>query len=76
MNSFLSFFQSPSIYSYHRRKALKYSLDHILTSLKNEPEPLYIYGDFNFRLDLCNFSKVSKTLITGQIGRSVVSDVF
>lgn len=36
---------------------MKYALDSVSTSIENTSEPLYIYGDFNFRL---NFSAVVK----------------
>ncbi|KAM4749118.1 inositol polyphosphate-5-phosphatase A-like [Rhinophrynus dorsalis] len=40
---------SPSVYSTNRKRALQ----HVLTRLKNKAEvPFFLFGDFNFRLDL------------------------
>ncbi len=51
--------QSPSVYCSYRRRALKHTLSQLSTSLNGASEPLYIYGDFNFRLDFSNVMKVS-----------------
>ncbi|CAH2275142.1 type I inositol 1,4,5-trisphosphate 5-phosphatase-like [Pelobates cultripes] len=48
-SNFVSYHCSPSVYSANRKKAL----DHILTRLQeNSDVPFFLFGDFNFRLDL------------------------
>lgn len=51
--------QSPSVYSGFRRKALEHALQNINSTLSSNQEPLYIYGDFNFRLDFSAVLEVS-----------------
>lgn len=51
--------QSPSVYCSYRRRALKHTLSRLSSSLNGASEPLYIYGDFNFRLDFSGVIKVS-----------------
>lgn len=56
--------KSPSVYTSYRRKALEYtftSLSETLGHNRAESEPLFLYGDFNFRLD---FSAVVKHILT------------
>ena len=57
--------QSPSVYSTYRKTALKYTLDSVFSSIDNSSEPLYIYGDFNFRLDFAAVIKVRGELMCG-----------
>ena len=55
--------QSPSVYSSYRRKALEFTFASLSETLGRhcaEAEPLFLYGDFNFRLD---FSAVVKVYI-------------
>ena len=66
--------QSPSIYSGCRKRALKYTLDTIFSSLDNSSEPLYIYGDFNFRLDFAAVVKVGRGEGEGEGGREKVRE--
>ncbi len=56
--TFVYVVQSPSVYSCYRKQALKFALDSVFSSLDNNAEPLYIYGDFNFRLDFSAVVKV------------------
>lgn len=49
--------QSPSIYCGFRRRALEHTLQCVSSTLRN-PEPTYIFGDFNFRLDFVAVVKV------------------
>ena len=51
--------QSPSVYSGYRRRALDHTLKKISSTLSSNQEPLYIYGDFNFRLDFSAVLKVT-----------------
>jgi inositol-1,4,5-trisphosphate 5-phosphatase len=56
--------KSPSVYSSYRRKALEFTfscLSETLGHREAEDEPLFLYGDFNFRLD---FSAVVKHILT------------
>ena len=53
--------QSPSVYSSYRRKALEFTfscLSETLGHREAEDEPLFLYGDFNFRLDFSAVVKV------------------
>ena len=53
--------QSPSVYSSYRRKALEFTfscLSETLGHQETENEPLFLYGDFNFRLDFSAVVKV------------------
>ncbi|XP_075437162.1 inositol polyphosphate-5-phosphatase A-like, partial [Ascaphus truei] len=43
--------QSPSVYSANRRRALNYVLSRLQD---NSQFPFFLFGDFNFRLDLKN----------------------
>ncbi|XP_064382136.1 inositol polyphosphate-5-phosphatase A-like isoform X2 [Halichondria panicea] len=52
---------SPSVYCSYRKRALEYTLSRLAASIKDISEPLYIYGDFNFRLD---FSAVVKHIMS------------
>ncbi len=54
------FLQSPSAYCSYRKRALRYAMDFIRNSTESKSEPIYIYGDFNFRLD---FTAVVKVLL-------------
>ncbi len=52
---------SPSIYSENRKKALVYTLE-IINKNRSEKEIDHyfaIFGDFNFRLDLCSLVDVT-----------------
>ncbi|XP_070541133.1 inositol polyphosphate-5-phosphatase A-like isoform X2 [Ptychodera flava] len=42
--------KTPSVYSSHRRKALEFVLERFMSD-KYDNVPLFIFGDFNFRLD-------------------------
>jgi inositol-1,4,5-trisphosphate 5-phosphatase len=56
--------KSPSVYSSYRRKALEFTFASLSETLGRhcaEAEPLFLYGDFNFRLD---FSAVVKHILT------------
>ena len=56
--------QSPSVYSSYRRKALEFTFSCLAESLGRqaaESEPLFLYGDFNFRLDFSAVVKVCHT---------------
>lgn len=55
--------KSPSVYSKYRKQALKFAMESVLRSIEDSSEPLYIYGDFNFRLD---FSAVVQHLMTSE----------
>lgn len=54
-------FKSPSVYSTYRKRALNFALDSALSCIENNSEPLYMYGDFNFRLDFAAVVKVRVT---------------
>ena len=54
--------QSPSVYSSYRRRALEFTFSCLSETLGHraaETEPLFLYGDFNFRLDFAAVVKVS-----------------
>jgi inositol-1,4,5-trisphosphate 5-phosphatase len=56
--------KSPSVYSSYRQRALQYTFDSLADTLGRHlatTEPLFLYGDFNFRLD---FSAVVKHILT------------
>ncbi len=63
--------QSPSVYSSYRKKALKYAVDSVISSIENVSEPLYIYGDFNFRLDFAAVIQVCVRLEISMLLRSL-----
>ena len=48
--------ESPSVYSYNRKKALEYSLK-IISQISPFECPSFIFGDFNFRQDQCLVKK-------------------
>ncbi len=50
--------QSPSVYSGYRRQALDFALQKVKASTAAGSEPIYVYGDFNFRLDFSAVVKV------------------
>ncbi len=47
--------QSPSVYSGYRRQALEHTIRSVC---RVGGEPVYFYGDFNFRLDFSAVVKV------------------
>uniref|UniRef100_A0A8C5QTJ4 inositol-polyphosphate 5-phosphatase n=1 Tax=Leptobrachium leishanense TaxID=445787 RepID=A0A8C5QTJ4_9ANUR len=49
-SNLVSYDCSPSVYSDNRKKAL----NHILTRIQDSEVPFFLFGDFNFRLDLKN----------------------
>ncbi len=55
--------QSPSVYCSYRKRALEHTLSRLAASIKDITEPLYIYGDFNFRLDFSAVVKVSHFIL-------------
>ena len=57
----LSHVQSPSVYSSYRHKALEFTFSSLSGALGHhaaDTEPLFLYGDFNFRLDFSAVVKV------------------
>ncbi|KAI1717277.1 putative type I inositol 1,4,5-trisphosphate 5-phosphatase [Ditylenchus destructor] len=52
----LAFLENPSQYSDNRAKALNYTLKQ-LSKLDTDKTNLFIFGDFNFRLEIRNFIK-------------------
>lgn len=49
--------QSPSAYSQYRRRALHHTLDSVKRNLEESNESVFLFGDFNFRLDLTSVVK-------------------
>lgn len=63
-NTNFTFNQFPSAYTRNRRKALEYTLKLIRNEQENDHNqslPLFIFGDFNFRLDTKEIISVSTT---------------
>ncbi len=56
--------QTPSVYTGYRQKALQHTLRGVSTNLGGVQEPIYIYGDFNFRLNIGSVLRVSQNVIT------------